>query len=69
MNVLINELVRARDAIDQVEVKGHTNRSLLVYAYNACNNVLKQLGKVYEVERKALLNKEEISNDDSDSFA
>lgn len=62
LRVLMNELIKVREAIDQVEAKGHGNRSLLVFAFNTCNDVLKQLGKAYEEEQK------EKTNDNSDGF-
>ena len=52
LNALMSELIKIRDAIDQVEAKGHANRSLLVFAYNNCNELLKQLGKILEEAQK-----------------
>lgn len=48
INELMSALVRIRDAIDKVEVKGQANRSLLVFAYEDCNQLLKQLGDILE---------------------
>ncbi len=56
-NLNISELMRAiihiRDNIDKVEVKGHTNRELLVSSYNDCNTLLKQLGMILDEIQKA----------------
>lgn len=52
LNVLMSEIAKIRDAIDQVEAKGHANRSLLVFAYNNCNELLNQLGKILEEAQK-----------------
>ena len=48
LNALMNEIVKIRDAVDQVEVKGNANRSLIAFAYNNCNELLRQLGIVLE---------------------
>lgn len=55
-NLNLNEFMRAiihiRDQIDKVETKGHTNRELLVSAYNDCNTVLRQLGNILDEVQK-----------------
>ncbi len=48
INEIMSALVRIRDAIDKVEVKGQANRSLLVFAYEDCNQLLTQLGDILE---------------------
>ena len=50
---LMNAIIRIRDNIDKVEVKGHVNRSLLLFAYEDCNSLLKQLGNIYDELQKA----------------
>jgi hypothetical protein len=78
LNALMNEIVKIRDAIDQVEVKGNNNRSLIVYAYNNCNELLRQLGVVLEeIQKNAEAEKQpdaepvlrEVTNNDTDENA
>lgn len=45
---LMRAIIRIRDNIDKVEVKGHVNRELLVSSYNDCNELLKQLGIILD---------------------
>ena len=45
---LMRAIIRIRDNIDKVEVKGHTNRELLVSSYNDCNTLLRQLGTILD---------------------
>lgn len=65
-NININELMRAiiriRDNIDKVEVKGQENRACLYYAYNDCNMLLKQLGMILEEGQKQQLQKEAMTD-------
>lgn len=52
LNELMRVLVRIRDNIDKVEVKGQENRSCLYHAYEDCNTVLRQLGKLMDEVQK-----------------
>ena len=45
---LMRAIIRIRDNIDKVEVKGHANRELLVSSYNDCNTLLRQLGTILD---------------------
>ena len=45
---LMRAIIRIRDNIDKVEVKGHVNRELLVFSYNDCNTLLRQLGTILD---------------------
>lgn len=74
-NLNISELMRAiiriRDNIDKVEVKGHTNRELLVSSYNDCNVLLGQLGTILDEIQKiqneqTVAELKEVTSDDSD---
>lgn len=49
---LMRVLVRIRDNIDKVEVKGQENRSCLYHAYEDCNAVLRQLGRLLDEVQK-----------------
>ncbi len=40
-----NEIMKIREAIDGVEVKGRHNASLLVYAYDKCNNLIASINE------------------------
>ena len=56
-NLNINELMRAilriRNNLDKVEVKGYANQMLLVQAYGECESILKQLGTILDDISKA----------------
>ena len=52
LNELMRVLVRIRDNIDKVEVKGQENRSCLYHAYEDCNTVLRQLGRLMDEVQK-----------------
>lgn len=49
---LMRVLIRIRDNIDKVEVKGQENRSCLYHAYEDCNMVLRQLGTILDQVQK-----------------
>ena len=49
---LMRVLIRIRDSIDKVEVKGQENRSCLYHAYEDCNALLRQLGKLLDEVQK-----------------
>lgn len=40
------EVQKVREAIDSIEVKGSKNASLLLYAYNKCNDIIKAINDV-----------------------
>ena len=48
---IINEIMKIREAIDQIEVKGHQNRTLLSYAYGKCDGLIEA---IQETERRIL---------------
>lgn len=49
---LMRVLIRIRDNIDKVEVKGQENRSCLYHAYEDCNSLLRQLGRILDEIQK-----------------
>lgn len=49
---LMRVLIRIRDNIDKVEVKGQENRSCLYHAYEDCNTVIRQLGRLLDEVQK-----------------
>lgn len=49
---LMRALIRIRDNIDKVEVKGQENRSCLYHAYEDCNSLLRQLGRILDEIQK-----------------
>ena len=69
---LMRVLVRIRDNIDKVEVKGQENRSCLYHAYEDCNMVLRQLGRLldevqkFQDEQSQKPELKEVKLDDSD---
>jgi len=48
---IVNEIMKIREAIDQVEVKGNQNRTLLSYAYGRCDGLIQA---IQETERRIL---------------
>lgn len=50
---LMRVIVRIRNNIDKVEVKGQENRSCLFHAYEDCDMLLRQLGTLLEQIQKA----------------
>lgn len=48
---IVNEILKIREAIDQVEVKGNQNRTLLSYAYGRCDVLIQA---IQETERQIL---------------
>ena len=48
---IVNEILKIREAIDQVEVKGNQNRTLLSYAYGRCDGLIQA---IQETERQIL---------------
>lgn len=40
------EVQKVREAVDSIEVKGSKNASLLLYAYNKCNDIIKAINEV-----------------------
>lgn len=42
---LINDILRIREAINGIEVKGNQNAALLCYAHNKCNELVETLSK------------------------
>ena len=48
---IVNEIVKIREAIDQIEVKGQHNRSLLSYAYGKCDGLIEA---IQETERQII---------------
>lgn len=45
---IINEIIRIRDVLNEVEVKGRDNQACLVYAYDHCNQLISDLNKTAE---------------------
>lgn len=43
-----NEIMKIREAVDAVEVKGRQNASLLVYAYDKCNNLIASINEAVQ---------------------
>lgn len=43
---IINEIIKIRDTIDGIEVKGKQNAALLCFAYDKCNALADALMKV-----------------------
>lgn len=42
---IINEIVKIREAIDGIEVKGNQNSALVCYAYSKCNELINALNE------------------------
>lgn len=42
---IINEIVKIREAIDGIEVKGNQNTALVCYAYGRCNELIDALNE------------------------
>lgn len=45
---IITELVKIRNVIDDIEVKGKENASRLCYVYDKCDDLIKALNKAAE---------------------
>lgn len=43
---IINELMRIREAVDGIEVRGNQNASYVCYAYSKCNDLINALTDV-----------------------
>ena len=43
------EIQKIREAIDSVEVKGVKNASLIVYAYDRCNDLIQTINEITEL--------------------
>lgn len=57
---VVNEILKIREAIDQVEVKGNQNRTLLSYAYGKCDGLIQA---IQETERQILNENQNGSKD------
>ncbi len=57
---IVNEILKIREAIDQVEVKGNQNRTLLSYAYGKCDGLIQA---IQETERQILNENQNGSKD------
>jgi len=42
---IANEILKIREAIDAVEVKGQDNRTRLSYAYKICENLIEKINE------------------------
>lgn len=45
---LANEIVKIREAVDSVEVKGRQNAAALVFAYDKCNNLISSINEAMQ---------------------
>lgn len=43
---IVNEIIKIRDTLDGIEVKGKQNAALLCYAYDKCNALADVLMKI-----------------------
>lgn len=41
---LLNELLKIREALNALEVRGERNASLIVYCYNKCSDLMNAIG-------------------------
>lgn len=57
---IVNEILKIREAIDQVEVRGNQNRTLLSYAYGKCDSLIQE---IQETERQILNENQNGSKD------
>lgn len=46
------EILKIREAIDSIEVKGKTNASYLVYAYDKCNEIIQAINQIVEKQSR-----------------
>ena len=53
---LVTEITNIRNAVDLIEVKGHTNTAYITYIYEKCNhliNVINEAAREIEEQNKA----------------
>ena len=43
-----NEIVKIREAVDSVEVKGRQNAAALVFAYDKCNSLISSINEAMQ---------------------
>lgn len=49
MNTLMDlgqEVLKIRECIDMIEIKGKTNRDLISYAYNKCTDIIRAINEI-----------------------
>lgn len=62
------EVQNIREAIDSLEVKGNKNASLVVYAYNKCNDIITAINNIIVQQQNppAGQNGEEIEKEEGE---
>lgn len=60
---IANEILKIREAVDEVEVKGQENRSRLSYAYKTCENLIECIN---ETAREIQNQVQEAGEDDGE---
>ena len=58
---IINEIMRIREAIDGLEVRGNQNASLVCYAYNKCNELINGLTETAKQIQSENQNESEVT--------